>query len=63
MEYEKHYELRYGWCYIGSDYCYNEYEVFLTEKEINQYIFDLLHNDKIKVIWYKKICIEDWKNT
>ena len=43
MEYEKHYELRYGWCYVGSDYCYNEYEVFLTEKEINQYIFDLLH--------------------
>ena len=62
MELEKSYELRYGWRYVGSDYCYNEYKVFLTEAKINQFVFDLFHNPCIEIVWYKKIYIEDWKS-
>lgn len=62
MEYEKYYELRWGWCYVGSTYCYNEYKVFLTEAEINKYRFELFHNPHIKIEWCKQICVEDWKN-
>lgn len=61
MECEKSYELRFGWCYVGSTYVYNDYKVFLTEREINKYCFDLLHNPAIEIKWYKKIYIEDWK--
>lgn len=61
MECERWYELRWGWHYVGSPYVYNEYKVFLTEKDINKYIFDLLHNESIKIDWYKKVYIEDWK--
>ena len=62
MEYEKYYELRWGWCYVGSTNCYNDYEVFLTEKEINKYQLDLFNNPIIEVKWCKKIRIEDWKS-
>ena len=62
MEYEKYYELRWGWCYVGSTYCYHEYKVFLTEEETDKYRFELFHNPHIKIKWCKKICVEDWKN-
>jgi hypothetical protein len=55
------YELRWGWHYINSDYVYNEYKVFLTEKDINEYIFELFHNENIEIDWYKRVYIEDWK--
>lgn len=61
MECERWYELRWGWHYVGSTYVYNEYKVFLTEKDINKYIFDLLHNESIGIDWYKRVYIEDWK--
>ena len=61
MQYEKYYELRWGWCYIGSNYCYNEYKVFLTEQEINEFHLGLINNPTIKVVWCKKIRIEDWR--
>lgn len=62
MKCEKHWELRYGWHYVGSEYVYNEYKVFCSERDINKFIFELFHNEYIKIDWYKKIYIEDWKN-
>lgn len=63
MEYEKYYELRWGWCYVDTSYCYNDYKVFLKEKDVDKYKFDLFHNPNIEVVWCKKICVEDWKNS
>ena len=61
MEYEKYYELRWGWHYIGSSYCYNEYKVFLTEEAVNDFHNKLFKNSAIGIDWCKKICVEDWK--
>ena len=63
MDCEKHWELRYGWHYVNSSYVYNEYKTFCKEIDINKFIFELFHNKKIKIDWYKKIYIEDWKNS
>lgn len=62
MNCEKHWELRYGWHYTDSNYVYNEYKTFCKEIDINKFIFELFHNENIKIDWYKKIYIEDWKN-
>ena len=61
MNCEKHWELHYGWHYVNANYVYNEYKVFCKEVDINKFIFELFHNKKIKIDWYKKIYIEDWK--
>ena len=49
MKCEKHWELRYGWHYVDSDYVYNEYKTFCKEIDINKFVFELFHNKNIKI--------------
>jgi hypothetical protein len=59
---EKTYELRYGWNYVGSNYVYVEYKVFLSKKKRDKYLFNLFQSKTIEIKWYKKFDIADWKS-
>ena len=63
MKCERYWELNYGWHYIHLNYVHSECEIFCSERDINKFIFELFHNKNIKIDWYKKIYIENWKNT